>query len=383
MILVLADDFSGAAEMAGMAHRHGLHTRVCTRSMAFSSADLVAIDTQTRTAGPEQASKRAHQILLQMRSPDVRWVFKKVDSVLRGFVREELESLCAAQGLERALLLPANPSKQRTLRKGQYWLADQPLHQTHFASDPHFPRLTSQVEGLLAQQGKLPIRVINHITELGSRGIFIPNIERLDQVRLWANEAPADCLLAGGVDFFRSLLNAKGHPEKTDVPTVHDRRQARSRLFVCGSPGALAAGRMAWCKEKAIPIHQCDPAWFADEPLAIPETWLRAMHEDLQNHGTSLLATCASPLSKHLDPGQITERLVQIVEIILARNPVDQLLVEGGETSLVLARALGWDALEVIHASGEGIAELMPRGGGPPTLISKPGSYPWSDEWLV
>lgn len=96
-----------------------------------------------------------------------------------------------------------------------------------------------------------------------------------------------------------------------------------------------------------------------------------------------MLATCASPLSKHLDPRQITERLVQIVEIILARNPVDQLLVEGGETSLVLARALGWDALEVIHASGEGIAELMPHGGGPPTLISKPGSYPWSDEWLV
>ena len=271
MILVLADDFSGAAEMAGMAHRHGLHTRVCTRSMHFSSADLVAIDTQTRTAGPEQAAKGVHQILLQMRSPDIRWVFKKVDSVLRGFVREELESLCAAQGLERALLLPANPSKQRTLRKGQYWLADQPLHQTHFVSDPHFPRLTSQVEGLLAQQGKLPIRVINHITELGSRGIFIPNIERLDQVRLWANEAPADCLLSGGVDFFAPCSMPKVTPKKQMCPQAMTAGRSAPDFLSAAAQGPLRQDGWHGAKKKQSQYTSVTQPGLPMSPLPSPK----------------------------------------------------------------------------------------------------------------
>ena len=76
-------------------------------------------------------------------------------------------------------------------------------------------------------------------------------------------------------------------------------------------------------------------------------------------------------------------RLVQIVRHIMAGIQVDQVFVEGGETALELADAMGWHDFRVTRASSEGIPELAHDSNQFPTFIPKPGSYPWSDEWLV
>jgi uncharacterized protein YgbK (DUF1537 family) len=86
MFLVIADDLTGAAEMGGVAVRHGLEAEVQIGSILESRAEVVAVDTDSRSCPEEEAAGRIRALGL----PQSGWVFKKVDSVLRGHVMAEL-----------------------------------------------------------------------------------------------------------------------------------------------------------------------------------------------------------------------------------------------------------------------------------------------------
>ena len=70
---------------------------------------------------------------------DAQRMFKKVDSVLRGPVAAEIEAALDGLGLDRAVLVPANPSRGRIIRDGAYFMDGVPLDETEFADDPMHP----------------------------------------------------------------------------------------------------------------------------------------------------------------------------------------------------------------------------------------------------
>ena len=49
MIVVIADDLAGAAEMGGMAWRHGLAAEIQLELDASTDADLIVVDANTRS----------------------------------------------------------------------------------------------------------------------------------------------------------------------------------------------------------------------------------------------------------------------------------------------------------------------------------------------
>ena len=59
MILAFADDFSGAAEVAGVAHRHGLQATVTTSREIEGNGEFVAVDMATRAMSEPQARATA------------------------------------------------------------------------------------------------------------------------------------------------------------------------------------------------------------------------------------------------------------------------------------------------------------------------------------
>ena len=96
-----------------MAFRHGMRARVSTRRAHRMREGLLAMDTRTRMASSSRACQAIHALFQGIDLDCVPWMFKKVDSVLRGHVRLEIESILSLTGLQRALLIPANPSKGR------------------------------------------------------------------------------------------------------------------------------------------------------------------------------------------------------------------------------------------------------------------------------
>src|ERR1700733_8695520 len=109
MIAVIADDFTGAAELGGIGLRHGLVTEVSTTVNAATDADLLVIAADTRSKGLSVAVEEMGIIARQLKVLQPLWIFKKVDSVLRGHVVPEINVMMDVLGWPLALLVPANP----------------------------------------------------------------------------------------------------------------------------------------------------------------------------------------------------------------------------------------------------------------------------------
>ena len=95
-MLVIADDITGAAEMAGIAHCHGQQVRLlcslCCDQVAAekTGTTVIATDTRSMTEGEAVAeTRRLISHLLPLSTP----LFKKTDSALRGHVVAELKTL--------------------------------------------------------------------------------------------------------------------------------------------------------------------------------------------------------------------------------------------------------------------------------------------------
>ena len=153
MFCVIADDFSGAAELGGIAVRYGLKAHIFTTPLTIKQIqdDAVYIfDTDTRRLNLTSGAYHLNQwlsFLYQNFKPE--FVFKKVDSILRGNIVGETELIKAKFGLKRTVLIPANPERKRFIRDGKYWIDDVLLHETEFAYDPSYPTETSEIRTIL------------------------------------------------------------------------------------------------------------------------------------------------------------------------------------------------------------------------------------------
>ena len=56
MIVVIADDLTGAAELAGIAFSHGLTAEVQIEFNSKADADIICLDTNTRILTAEDAA---------------------------------------------------------------------------------------------------------------------------------------------------------------------------------------------------------------------------------------------------------------------------------------------------------------------------------------
>ena len=83
--------------------------------------------------------------------------FQKTDSALRGNIAAELGVLLEITARVRAVFVPANPSRGRTIRGGEYWIGDTPLHETDFARDPQHPSTTANVAARLGNDPAITI----------------------------------------------------------------------------------------------------------------------------------------------------------------------------------------------------------------------------------
>ena len=200
-MLIIADDITGAAEIAGIAWRKGLKVRLMVyqpnmpttplSSWRGAGGEALILATDTRSGTEEEAVKTIEELatclysgVQECRSVGVQTlpsstsnsstrqlvnlstdasnlstcqlvnsstdiIFKKTDSVLRGHVAAELQALMRVTGKQKALLIPQNPSKGRIVKDGIYYINGTPLDQTSFAYDPEFPARTAEAKKLL------------------------------------------------------------------------------------------------------------------------------------------------------------------------------------------------------------------------------------------
>ena len=89
MIVVVADDLTGAAEMAGVGLAHGLNVEINIEGYRDSSAELLVVAADTRSKPIPIVIEKITKLSEEIRKGHPELVYKKIDSVLRGHVLEE------------------------------------------------------------------------------------------------------------------------------------------------------------------------------------------------------------------------------------------------------------------------------------------------------
>jgi uncharacterized protein YgbK (DUF1537 family) len=338
MIVIIADDFSGAAELAGIAAARGFTTEVQTQFDPSSTAEVIAVDTDTRSKSEAEAAWAVNAVTRQVISTAPAWIFKKTDSVLRGHVRAEIEAMLDATGQVDCLLIPANPSKQRTISGGRYYISGVPLDQTVFATDPDFPRRSASIATLLGPTSRICIPDVRGPADLPS---------------------PPDrsTLAAGGADFFAQILGYKA-PQ----PLPPSLKQAHQVLLMSGSLAAWESGRAADMTARGFKVHLASE----DPPSSI---WQR---------NDRVMIAIGNQTSEM--PHNLTSKLIGVAVSLIENQAGLTIALEGGATALAFIRQMGWTRFEVLPAGHTGVGCLRPPGG--PLLFVKPGSYPWPHSLL-
>jgi D-threonate/D-erythronate kinase len=353
-IIILADDLSGAAELAGIAFAHGLSAEVQRQFDPTSTAQVVAIDTDSRDLPESGAAQLLRSVAQQIIGAGTDCIFKKVDSLLRGNVRTEIEAVLDVTGHRRALLIPANPSRGRVIANGRYLIDGMPLNRTSFALDPNHPRRSADIRELLGDAGELQVQLIGKDESLPTDGIIVPDVATVLDIERSIHDTAGETLLAGAADCFAALLALRLRRRPAIGPPVLIVPPA---LLVCGSRASWAA-RRADCDAAGIPV------------IAPGE------HRALGSCGALGLGERELPDTSLL----LHSFLPRLIESFFTNSTVKTLLIEGGATAASVAAYFGWTRFAVTARAPAGVGVLRPFASGTPLVIIKPGSYPWPTE---
>jgi uncharacterized protein YgbK (DUF1537 family) len=382
MIGVIADDLTGAAELGAVGLRHGLRAEIVRNGKPSGETDLVCVDTDSRSQNPVEAGRRAAAAAKMLRQAGAKWIYKKVDSVLRGQVTAEVEAVMRQLKLGRALLLPANPSLGRTIKAGQYFVRGRLIHKTEFARDPEFPRRSSQILQMLKVPEKFSMRVGNCDRLLSDETIVVGEAETTADVQSWTASCNPQMLPAGGSEFFNALLNGEnlispnGH--ETSLTEISGRK-----FFVVGTATDAARKFVASAKRRKTPVFSLpqELMWGAEFTPAAVEAITQRIVAAFESQACVILNVGLPQVQDLAVARRLAENIVRIAERVLQQVLVTRIFAEGGATAAELVRRMGWKRLEVLHEHAPGVATLAVGGGKKLLLTIKPGTYAWPAKW--
>lgn len=384
MIGVIADDLTGAAELGAVGLRHGLRAEIVRAGEPSGQADLVCVDTDSRSCDPADAAKRAAGAAKMLQSAGAEWIYKKVDSVLRGQVTPEIESVMKQLQLDRALLLPANPSLGRTIDGGQYFVRGKPIHKTEFAHDPEYPRRSSQVVRLLAAPENFVLRVVNGGCTPPLGTIVIGEAGAAVDVRNWAKGHDAGKTLpAGGSEFFNALLSGVA---VQPAAAEGGREGATGREFFVSGTSTFEARQFVQTEKRrktAVFTLPQELSWGAEfTPAAVAAVAQRVVAA-FADSSRVVLAVGLRRVRNAAIARDLSKNLVRVAEQVLRQVPVVRVYAEGGATAAELVRRMEWSRLKVMRELAPGVATLAVDAGDSMLLTIKPGTYAWPAEWTA
>ena len=376
MIAVIADDFTGAAEIGAIGSRFGLNTEVQTEFYPSTGAELIVVDTHTRSCSRENASQVIKNEVEKIKWAKPSFIYKKIDSVLRGPVIAELETMIGVLGKKRALVVAANPSAGRKIRNGHYFIYDSPLHETDFALDPEYPAISSNVLELLGPSKFIPVKPLQIQQVMPPEGILISDATDRKTLGNLASLADNRTVIAGAAEFFSTLLETFGY--KTVLARMPDTLLKPSQaLFLFGSSCDYSLRTLKHAQSMEIPILNVSPEMILNCEKS-PET-VQASIE----HTVNTLRFSKKMIVAMVPSGGFNFPifLAHLTHGVLKKICDDGLhvFIEGGSTASTVVRFLEWSRLVPIEELAPGVATLHVFEQEHLQITTKPGSYSWPE----
>ena len=401
---VIADDFTGATDVAGMLVQAGMGTLLTIgvpQDGAALAADAVVVALKSRTTPPESAVRDSLAALARLQAAGCRHFYFKVcstfDSTPRGNIGPVAQALMTALGADFAIACPAFPENGRSVFRGHLFVGDQLLSDTGMRDHPLTPMTDANLVRWLQAQTALRVGLLRHdsvaagfdavgsrITALRADGVRIAIADAIDNDDLRTlGAACADLpLLIAGSGLALGLPAAYAQrgwvtPDATvaTLPAVGGHAAVLS-----GSCSTATNAQVQQWRQSERPAFRIDALQLAaGAPLAAQAlAWADAR---LASGPVLVYATASADEVKATQQQLGVERAGALVESCLAEiaaglhaRGVRRLVVAGGETSGAVVQALQVQRLRVGAPIDPGVPWTQAE-GRPLLLALKSGNF--------
>ncbi len=377
MILgVIADDFTGATDVASMLVRAGMHTVqvIGVPQGPLPEADAVVVALKSRTCPVPEAVSMSLHALAALQAAGARQIYFKYcstfDSTAQGNIGPVADALMQKLQASITIACPAFPENGRTVFRGHLFVGDTLLSDSSMRLHPLTPMTdanllrvlqsqTRQTVGLLpqpvVQQGSDAVR--RRLQQLQQQGTGIAVADAIsNEDLLTLAEACTDLpLVTAGSGLALGLGPAYARRGWfTPGPHADQLHPAPgSAALISGSCSEATQGQVArWTAAGRSSLRL--------DPLALHEgrqslTQLKAQALELLRSGPVLIHATADHASVRAvqtklgteQAGTLTEQALSEMACALVQGGVRKLVVAGGETSGAVTQALGVSKLRI------------------------------------
>lgn len=364
----IADDFTGATDLAAMLARAGvpvtLRIGVPEDGVALSPFEVIAL--KIRTIPREDAVAEARAALRWLRARGVSRVFWKYcstfDSTARGNIGPVADALMSDLSVDRTVHCPAFPENGRRVFMGKLFVGEDMLSESPMKDHPLTPMRDSDLQRLLAPQVQRPTALVAFPTlragadavrdalARASGHVVVDAVETADLTTI-ALAVQDMALICGGSAIAQPLpalwqaAGAMAGTEATPLP-----KPGPGRLVLSGSCSAMTRAQVGAYLERGVG-YRLDPLELAEHGPDGARTWLKAQPAEADK----IIFATAEPKAVAAAQDRLgvarAGALVEDALALLGRDAqalgIGQIVVAGGETSGAVTRALDVDSLRI------------------------------------
>ncbi|WP_343551250.1 3-oxo-tetronate kinase [Pantoea sp.] len=373
---VIADDFTGATDIASFLVQNGLPTIQFNGVPAEHdelSTQAIVISLKSRSCPAQQAIDQSLAALkwLQQQGCD-RFYFKycsTFDSTEQGNIGPVTDALLAALGETQTVISPSLPVNGRTVYQGYLFVADQLLSESGMRHHPVTPMTDSNLVRLMTRQAQGQAAVINaahldkgadavreQLDALKAQGINYVVLDALhEQHLLTQGEAlKAMPLVTGGSGLAIGIARAWATQQQNSDAEQAGRPQGERAVVISGSCSQMTNRQVAAYRQQApsheVLVERCleNAASYAQQLC----DWVEAHHQSAL--APLLFATADAQQLQAIQQQYGAARSSEAVEQLFAnvtrelqKRGWQRFIVAGGETSGVVAQSLGVTAFHI------------------------------------
>ena len=404
MIGAIADDFTGATDIAVAFRRAGLKVAVYFNvppTAPTPGLDVAIVALKTRTVEPEAAVRLSLQALAWLQAHGADRFFYKYcstfDSRPSGNIGPVVDALAHATGAQRVVFVPASPEHLRTQYMGHLFVDQLLLSDSHMRHHPLTPMTDSFVPALLRAQTRTGVGLVDRrdvragasqlterLVEEAGEGRPYVVVDAMTEADLATiGEAVRDDVLvtgAAGLAGGLGLAQARALARHVGTAAVEEEAPSHRAAALAGSCSARTLEQISYMQR-----HQ--PAYLLDA-VAVPDAAALATaaldwFDEQEPSSAPLLYSSLPPEQLRRAQEELgTARAADILETAtgeiargLVERGVDRLVIAGGETSGAVVTALEVDGGVVGEEEAPGVPWISTGGERPLHLLLKSGNF--------
>ncbi len=406
----IADDFTGATDLASMLVENGMRTvqliGVPASGQPLPEADALVIALKSRTAPVADAISASRAALATLRAAGCRQIFFKYcstfDSTDAGNICPVADALLADLSAGFALACPAFPANARSVYQGHLFVGSRLLNESGMENHPLTPMRDPDLVRVLGRQttgevGLVPYAVVeagakpigDAMAALAAEGKRYAIVDAVEERHLRAIGAAAaeHALITGGSGVAMGLpanFRSQGLlPERADPAALDD--VPGLSAILAGSCSRATLGQIARARD-VLPTFDLDPLATPDAAAlaAAALAWAKD-HLGTAPAARPVLISASAPPERvaavqarlgRAQAGVLVEAALAAIAAGLRDLGVRRLVVAGGETSGAVVSRLRVRSLRIGAPIDPGVPWTRAEGDGPALLLAlKSGNF--------